>query len=1070
MTEDVTERVEAVRALRESELRTRLAQEAAKAGTWELRLADNRSQWSENTWRLYGLKPGQCTPSFDAWASSIHVQDRESVKKALRDAIATGGEYEVQWRVNLREGEPERWLFSRGQPITGANGEPERYIGVVIDITERKRMEEALRESELRMRLAQEAAKAGTWEWRLAENRDEWSESAWALYGLKPGQCQPSFEAWVSSIHAQDRERIVKTARDAAAAGREYEIQWRVNLPEGEPTRWLFSRGRPIAGANGEPERYIGVVIDITERKRMEQALRKAEKLERQKREELETILAAIPAAVVIAKDAACIEMAGNRSAYDLLRLGPHQDLSKSAPLERAPKNFEVFANGRRLPPDEMPIQRAAASKTAIIGEELEVRFVEGDRKFVLANALPLFDDKGQVRGAVGAFADVTELKRTEAALRESEKLERQERQELEAILAAIPAPVLIAKDASCEDMTGNPAAYELYRVPPGTNISKSAPVGKAPANFEIFQNGRHLQQEQLPIRKAAASRLFSREEIELRFVDGDSKYLLGNALPLFNEAGEVRGAVAAFADVTELKRTEAALRESKERLKFALDAANAGAWEVEPETGKLAASDRALSFLGIAPGTPVTHETALARVHPDDRSRLDEGLRHAGAKGAPFELEWRVLLPDGSIRWLEGRGERRFASGKQVVAGLVQDITERKRNEEALASARRLEAVGQLAGGVAHDFNNLLAVIAGNLELAEDRITDEITRDLLQRSLNAAEKGRGLNRRLLSLARKRTLKPERLSLNSRVEETAKLLACTLGEHIAVTTDLARSPWMTLADPCEIDSAILNIAANARDAMPNGGEITIATSNVKLDAKAAAEFHSDAHPGEYVCLTIADDGAGMPIEVLRRAMEPFFTTKGHGIGTGLGLTSVANFAKQSGGFAIIKSAPDHGCAVSLYLPRFVKTLTARENTPGEVPLGNGERVLVVEDNDDVREVTLRRIESLGYVVTEARTGPEALQLLLSEERVRLVLSDIVMPGGMSGYDVAHWLASNKPEVKVILCSGYTEADRCGELPDPIRDIPVLGKPFTREQLADALSRALAGRDHTFDRT
>ena len=626
--------------------------------------------------------------------------------------------------------------------------------------------------------------------------------------------------------------------------------------------------------------------------------------------------------------------------------------------------------------------------------------------------------------------------------------------------------------------------------------------------------------------------------------------------------------------------------RESEARLQFALEAANAGSWEAVPETGEFTASDRALALHGALPGTPMSHEKAIEVVHPEDRARVGEVVRCALAAGEPYRVEFRVRLPDGSVRWVKSCGEPRFVSGRQVLSGLLQDITERKYaeialresqarlssiigtaadaiivlddkgmiqsanpatsgilgysaedllgqhvsvlmppnitashdsyvalfsdssplkevearrkngstipldvavgewrdgegrrffthilrdlserkyNEEVLANARRLEAVGQLAGGVAHDFNNLLAVIAGNLELAEDRIADETTRDLMRRALDAAEKGSGLNRRLLSLARKRMLKPQRLTLNSRVEETVKLLTSIVGEHVMVTTDLAPDPWVTVANPGEIDSAILNIAANARDAIPNGGRIRISTSNATMAAATAAELHREARPGEYVCLSIADDGVGMPEEILRKAMDPFFTTKAQGAGTGLGLTSVASFAKQAGGFATVESAPGRGCAVSVYLPRSTEKLLPRETRSTEVPLGNGELVLVVEDNDDVREVTLKRVQSLGYAVAEARTGPEALQKLQSKDVIQLVLSDIVMPGGMSGYDVARWFASNRPETKVILCSGYNEGDRLSDTRGAIGDITVLGKPYTREQLAAALKKALASR-------
>ncbi len=402
---------------------------------------------------------------------------------------------------------------------------------------------------------------------------------------------------------------------------------------------------------------------------------------------------------------------------------------------------------------------------------------------------------------------------------------------------------------------------------------------------------------------------------------------------------------------------------------------------------------------------------------------------------------------------WRDGEGRRFFT-------GIMRDITERKRNEQELANARRLEAVGQLAGGVAHDFNNLLHAISGNLEIAQDLIGDETTRSFLERARNAAEKGSALNRRLLSLARKRTLKLECLDLNGRVQETAKLLASTVGEHISVTTDLADNLWTTLADSGEIDSAMLNLAANARDAMPSGGNIRISTSNVSLDT-AAAKLHLGATPGNYVRLAIADNGVGMPQDVLDKATEAFFTTKGPGAGTGLGLTSVASFAGQTGGFMSIESAPGHGCTVMIYLPRATKGPVAQGLGPSGVPLGRGQLILVVEDDDDVREVTRKRLEALGYTATEAKTGPEALERLKLQEGVRLVLSDIVMPGGMTGYDVARWVASNKPDVKLIMCSGYNAGDRAIDAQQEFDGLITLGKPYTRDQLARALSNALA---------
>ena len=316
---------------------------------------------------------------------------------------------------------------------------------------------------------------------------------------------------------------------------------------------------------------------------------------------------------------------------------------------------------------------------------EYRVVFPSGEVRWLDALGKVDYAADGSPLRMSGINLDITARKRAEES-------RRQEHHELETILAAIPAAVLIAKDASCTEMTGNLAAYKLLQRPSGTNLSKLAPADQAPSNFEIFQNGRHLAPAELPIRKAVDGKCaISGVELELRFVDGQSKFLLLNALPLFDDAGEVRGGVSAFIDITALKRTEEALRESEKRLKFALEAAEAGTWEVALETGELAASDQALFFLGIPPDTPVTHEIALARVHPDDQSRLEKALRHTLDTGEPYRLEWRAPLSDGSVRWLEARGERRSVSGTQVIAGLVLDITDRKRAEEALRESEEL-------------------------------------------------------------------------------------------------------------------------------------------------------------------------------------------------------------------------------------------------------------------------------------------------------------------------------------------------------------------------------------------
>ena len=320
---------------------------------------------------------------------------------------------------------------------------------------------------------------------------------------------------------------------------------------------------------------------------------------------------------------------------------------------------------------------------------------------------------------------------------------------------------------------------------------------------------------------------------------------------------------------------------------------------------------------------------------------------------------------------------------------------------------------------------------------------------------------GASLTRRLLLLSSQHEVGLERLDLNDRVTGTIELLRRTLGEQVTVSLRLSPDPCQISANPGDIDNAILNLAINARDAMPSGGMLTIETRLVSLDADVAGRI-ANARPGEYVVLTVSDTGHGMSPEVLKHAMEPFFTTKDPGKGTGLGLATVHSTVRQSGGFVAIDSTEGEGTSVHVYFPKAEPgpIVSRAAPSPKEAPLGDGELILLVEDNDKVREATANRLKSLGYAVLEAKTGPEAITLLKSGEPMALVFSDIVMPGGMTGYDVAERVRSMRPELKVLLTSGYSDMPLA--VSEAARKIKVLAKPYTREQLACALREALDG--------
>ena len=476
-------------------------------------------------------------------------------------------------------------------------------------------------------------------------------------------------------------------------------------------------------------------------------------------------------------------------------------------------------------------------------------------------------------------------------------------------------------------------------------------------------------------------------------------------------------------------------------------------------------------------------------------RFRADHAdhIRHFGASGTMARRmgerqEILGLRKDGtefpaeaSISQIEIVGSRTFtailrdATQNRLAAQLLEtrvaehtkelreEIHRREQAQAALSQSQRMEAFGQLAGGIAHDFNNLLTVISGNHELLEMRLTDEKELTLLKRAQEAAEMGARLTRRLLTFARRRQLEPTVLDLNEQISGMVELLRRSIGENVTLTTNLAPRIWPIRADPSEIENAVLNLAINARDAMPNGGTIVIETTECSIDEReVGGELKLPA--GDYVRISVSDTGTGMKPEVVGRAFEPFFTTKPPGQGTGLGLSTIYGFVQQSGGTVTAYSELGRGTCINIYLPRVVEDLkAARSERPDEVPLAiEGDIVLLVEDRQDVRDVTKARLEQLGYGVVEAESGAAAIDLLKSGRvSVQLVFSDVVMPGGVSGYGLARWVQANRPTLKILLTSGFTEQIAGARDPDHAPN-KLLRKPYTRTELARAVRDALDG--------
>ncbi len=397
---------------------------------------------------------------------------------------------------------------------------------------------------------------------------------------------------------------------------------------------------------------------------------------------------------------------------------------------------------------------------------------------------------------------------------------------------------------------------------------------------------------------------------------------------------------------------------------------------------------------------------------------------------------------------------------------GIRSDVTSKLRIEAQAHQAGKLEAVGKLSGGIAHDFNNLLSVISGNLELLDKGIIDRRQQNFLNEAQNAARMSARLTRRLLTFARQRQLDPEVLDANDLALDTIELLKSTIGEDITLASDLASGLWTIRTDPSEIENTLVNLTINARDAMPAGGTITVCTRNVSF-TEDDLEHDTSLVPGDYIQLSVSDTGNGMSEDVKSRIFEPFFTTKEPDKGTGLGLASIHGFVYQSGGHIRVSSELGQGTVISLFLPKYVAIGSqVTMHLANEVSTAHVDaRILVVEDNNMVRELTINQLQLLGFNTEQASNGPEAIRYLTNNSDIDLILSDVVMSGGMSGYDVAHWVNKHVPKLELLLTTGYSEQVL---VDDSIhaKKLPVLQKPYSLVELQNAVSNLLERRAST----
>ncbi|HVW57541.1 MAG TPA: PAS domain S-box protein [Rhizobiaceae bacterium] len=558
-------------------------------------------------------------------------------------------------------------------------------------------------------------------------------------------------------------------------------------------------------------------------------------------------------------------------------------------------------------------------------------------------------------------------------------------------------------------------------------------------------------------LRKALAGEISRKEEDLIIHPGGQEQWLRWEVRPWRDAAGSVGGVVVFSEDITPQKGAAIALAESELRLRATIESVEY-AMIVTDRRGQIESMNSATSMLfGYS-------ETELLGRNIDlivigHRANEVETVVGGGVFDGNHDMQGKrkdkstFPIDYMATEWNDMHGELH-----RTVT--IYDISERRAVEEELARAGRMEAVGRLAGGIAHDFGNLLSIIIGNLELVEPHIVQGKPRVMVGKALEAAVRGAGFTRQLLTLARKRQSEFEKVDLNQHVSGMVVLFEHALGGNVRLNVNLASDLWMTWADPAEVDSAIINLVMNARHAMPNGGAMHIETRNVTL-AEKRDRAGAPKMSGEFVQISVRDSGTGMTKDVRRHAFDPFFTTSKDGEGSGLGLPSVYAFAQACGGFVTLDSSMGKGTAVNIYIPRIsTGERTTIKPATSLCKRGHGEVILVVEDNKGVREVSVERLERLGYITRAAESFAEACQILREDSRIVLVFSDIVLTGSKTGYDIARWVGRNRPGVKVLLTTSYDVGDKQGAKDISTRRFRKLSKPYSATRLADEIRRSL----------
>jgi PAS domain S-box-containing protein len=1041
-TTDITARKLAQEALRLSEERYAYAMEAAQDAHWDWIIGTDTYYTSPRVVDVFGLPPGTTFTSRQDYLDKTPLmkEDLEVWQQAALELFAgTGSRLSMELRAVIN-GEV-RWIEHNGLCIRDASGRAVRWCGSVRDVTERRRSEEALRRSEERYALALEASAEGHFDTDLQSGEMFVSAPLNAIYGFPRRATIANRVEYLEQIpiHPDDRHLLADIIKpDWEDRARDlFDYECRIARPPGE-TRWIHTRGKIIRDAEGRARRRVGVVTDITERKRAAEELRESE--------------ARFRALTELSSDWYWEQDENLRFTYLSDQAGQLTGYSGESSLGK--QRWEI-ANMAPLTCSWAEHQAVLAARQPF--RDLECRRIgpDGTVRYLSMSGAPIFDAQGRFHGYRGIGRNITQRKRAEAELRESETRFR--------------ALTELSSDWYWRQDENMRFSYLSHQGLDATGLPGGEVIGRARWDFDNVKplSGSWAEHQAV----LAVRQPFRDLELVANAPDGTVSYLSISGAPIFDEQGKFGGYQGVARNITERKRIEEELRARQEMLELAQKAAQAIAFEWRlgadgPDRNRW--SPELAAMYGIA---PEAYDGSLEQwkklVHPEDWPAVKEAIKHAQQTGE-VSAEYRVVHPDGSVHWLHAKGRMFFDAQRNPVrmVGFMHDVTQRRHAEEELRrmerqlrQAQRLEAMGTLAGGIAHDFNNILGAILGYGEMA---LRDAPKGSRLARDLDsivvAGERGRALVDRVLAFSSSGVGERVQVHVEKVVREALDLVSAKLPPSVTLHAKLHAGRAAMLGDATQVHQVLMNLATNAVQAMPAGGTLRVSLDAVRTETARAPTIGTLA-PAQYVVLRVADTGTGIAPEIVDKIFDPFFTTKEVGTGTGLGLSLVHGIVAEVGGAIDVASTPGVGSTFTVYLPRSGDALESSQKEEPDLPRGDGQRVLVVDDEEPLVRLTTRTLEELGYEPTGFTSSTAALAAFRADpQRFDALITDERMPG-MSGSALIREVRGIRERIPVVLMSGFVG----GAVASRARAAgaeEVLKKPLSARELAASLARVL----------